>query len=295
MSAMSARPFLKWAGGKNALADDILRAIGPRVLSTTGFLRGGRYFEPLMGGAAMFWRLHEMGIVRGAVLSDANAELVTTYRAVRDMVEGVIGVLRWHSDCYARGGAEYYYAIRAEKSDSPVTTAGRMIFLNKAGFNGLYRVNRKGVFNVPHGRTASGEPPNICDADNLRACSAALQGVEILCQDATDSLLCSGDRYAPRANDLVYLDPPYEPEPGKASFTAYAATYGASLQGDASRAFRELAARGVYVVASNSDTPRIRELYAGFRMVDLWRVNNVNSDPTKRGKVKELLILGWNE
>lgn len=292
---MQARSFLKWAGSKRWAVDTILSHIGPHVLA-----RRGRYFEPFMGGAALFWALRSMG-QSDAVLSDANAELVNMYRAVRDDVEKVIRHLsamqeRYH-DSSPEQRAAFYYEVR----DARESSAARTIFLNKTGFNGLYRVNKCGGFNVPHGRTASGAPPVICDAENLRACSAALQGVLIGEADfrgvLTGSYGMFGESFRlprPEEGDLVYLDPPYEPEPGKASFTAYTAGgAGETLQEDVARAFRGLAARGVYVVASNSATPKIRELYSGFRQVEIARPGGMSSKTSGRQPVPELLILGW--
>jgi len=147
---------------------------------------------------------------------------------------------------------------------------------------------------VPHGRTASGKPPRICDAGNLRVCSAALQGVTLEHGSFVDVL--SDDDHQPRAGDLVYLDPPYVPEPGKDSFTAYTAGgFCGTDHLDVAIMFRELASRGAYVVASNSATPRVRELYRGFRQIELQRTDSVNckTEGGQRRKVKELLILGW--
>lgn len=289
----AAQPFLKWAGGKGALIGDLVRHAGARVLTERG-----RYFEPFAGGAALFWRLDAMDRRPGAVLSDANEELVTCYRAIRDNVEDVIVELAYKQELYTslstKNRAALYYRVRDSRSPDAALSAARMIFLNKTGFNGLYRVNRKGEFNVPHGRTASGKPPVICDAENLRACSKALRGVKLLHQDFRSTVNAPDRHDAPQAGDLVYLDPPYEPEPGKASFTAYTAGgASATLQEDVASTFRELAAREVYVVASNSATPRIRELYRGFKQIELARPGGMNSDPAKRGKVKELLMLGW--
>lgn len=287
---MIAKPFIKCAGGKQKLADDILHHIGPHVLA-----RRRRYFEPFMGGGALFWRFADMGQGSNAVLSDANAELVDTYRVVRDSVNALIRTLSIFDAEYRMRDAsrqeEYYYRIRSSHfEDCSWESAARLIFLNKTCFNGLYRVNRKGIFNVPHGRTSSGEPPVICDAENLRACSAALQCVELQRCDFSLALYYP----MPDPGDLVYLDPPYEPEPGKASFTAYTAGgANATLQDDVARTFQELADRGVYVVASNSDTPRIRELYRGYKQIELSRSGGMNSDTSKRGRVSELLILGW--
>lgn len=268
------RPFLKWAGGKGKLLDQIV----PHLPKSYG-----RYFESFTGGAALFWHLTP----ERAVLSDANDRLVNTYQILRDESEPLIAQLsEWRYDLGS------FVAIRDGFNSGdmgPIWMAAAFLYLNKCGFNGLYRVNGSGQFNVPFGRYVN---PTICDAENLRSCSDALQGVPIVCADY-DSVLSSTER--PMPGDLVYLDPPYVPEPRKASFVGYVAGgFGDEEQQRLASRFRELADRGVYVLASNSASPRVRELYAGFRMIELTRSGTMNSDPTKRGKVPELLILGWS-
>lgn len=291
------RPFLKWPGGKAWLTNEIERRL-PGAWGAVGGLSGtthdGRYFEPFMGGAALFWALQP----KRAVLSDANAELVNLYRVVRDDVEALISTLAYYTGAYAASGEKLYYRVRdtGQYEDVAFKRAARTIFLNKAGFNGLYRVSRKGKFNVPHGRTASGKPPTICDSANLRACSAALQGVEIKHAHFESAMVPMGNYgvRVPAAGDLMYIDSPYVPEPGKSSFTAYTKEgFGDDQQQELASAFRSLAGRGVYVLASNSRTERVRELYRGFRMIEVARPGGNNSDTSKRQRVPELLILGW--
>lgn len=296
-----ARPLLKWPGGKDWLAPRIMELVhqGGCALTHDCPASQARYFEPFVGGAALFWALRPTR----AMLSDANAELVNVYRVVRDDVESLIIRLGDHVVQHALMGADWYYRVRHQSPSAlePVCRAARTIFLNKSGFNGLYRVNSDGGFNVPHGRTSSGKPPTICDADNLRRCSAALQGVRIGYADFRDAAHVSygdfgydSDAPRPEAGDLVYLDPPYVPEPGKQSFTAYTADgFDDRQQVDVAKAFRALADRGVYVLASNSRTERVRELYRGFKMIEVARPGGNNSDPTKRQRVPELLIVGW--
>jgi DNA adenine methylase len=265
-----ARPFLKWAGGKGRLLGQLLPRI-PRAYDPARHV----YFEPFVGGAAMFFGLRP----RRAVLTDVNRELVDCYRAVRDDVEGVVRALGAH-----RYETAHYYRTREVEPASlvPAERAARTIFLNKTGYNGLYRVNKAGKFNVPIGRYTN---PLVCDAANLRACSQALQGVKLEVRDFEDVLARA------RANDLVYFDPPYVPLSDTADFTAYAAGgFGVAEQERLASVFRELARRGVHAILSNSDTTAVRRLYAGFRIDRVLVARAINSRPSRRGKVGEVVV-----
>ena len=171
------------------------------------------YHEPFVGGGALFFALAARcgGLSGRAVLSDMNSRLIRTYQTVRDQVEPLIGRLQEHAELHSK---DHYYNTRARPidDDEDLEVAAWMIYLNKTGFNGLYRVNKKGKFNVPIGRYKN---PKICDADNLRACSAVLQGVEIHHQGFDAVLERAG------SGDFVYFDPPYVPVSATASFTAY--------------------------------------------------------------------------
>jgi DNA adenine methylase len=260
------RPFLKWAGGKGQL----LSALRPYV--PPGYRR---YFEPFLGGGALFFdRLPEKG-----VLSDVNAEIVGCYVAVRDQVDKLIRALKVH-----RYEADHYYAVRDTDPHSlaPIERAARTIFLNKTGFNGLYRVNRSGKFNVPFGRYAR---PLICDEDNLRACSKALAKVELVVADFEGAVARA------RLGDFVYFDPPYVPLSRTATFTAYAAGgFGLEQQQRLAALFARLAGRGVHVLLSNSDVPEIRTLYAAYRIETVKATRTINSKATRRGPVSEVLV-----
>lgn len=178
-SSSTARPFCKWAGGKTQLLPELRR----RVPSDFN-----RYFEPFVGGGAMLLDMLQQGrtadsdsagvLANSAIANDSNEWLVATYIAVRDEVASVLQCLRVHEHEYREAGAKYYYDVRSRpRATVSAWVAADFIFLNKAGFNGLYRVNRAGQFNVPAGRFKS--PPRICDEENLRACSRVLQGVTI--------------------------------------------------------------------------------------------------------------------
>lgn len=270
-----ARPFLKWVGGKRRVLTHLL-ARAPR--------RWSRYHEPFVGGGALFFSIaaQQPRPPGWAVLSDQNLRLIRTYRAVRDQIEPLIARLREHTDAHCRG---HYYLTRARDidQDTDVELAAWMIYLNKTGFNGLYRVNRKGGFNVPMGRYKN---PNICDAHNLRACSAALQGVALR-HEGFDAVLSRTDQ-----GDFVYFDPPYVPVSKTASFTSYTSD-GFTLHDqerlrDVARMLKE---SGVDVMLSNSDVPEVRRLYTpGFRKHAIQVGRAINCRASRRGSVGELII-----
>jgi DNA adenine methylase len=261
-----ARPFLKWAGGKTQLLGEIFARF------PTSFRR---YHEPFLGGGAVFFALQPAR----AVLSDINFDLVQTYAAIRDDVHAVIRRLRAHEV-----SEEHYYRVRAQESGKLKAAEGaaRTIYLNRTCFNGLYRVNRSGKFNVPYGRYAN---PTICNQDNLLAVSGALQVADI----RNDSVFNIGRRV--RRGDLVYFDPPYDPLTPTASFTAYAKQgFGRDEQARLAELFARLANRGVHVVLSNSDTPFIRQLYKGFCVDRVYARRAINSRADRRGVVGEVIV-----
>jgi DNA adenine methylase len=265
------RPFLKWAGGKGQLLEQFQPLLPPLK---------GRYFEPFVGGAALFFSLQS----ESAVLSDVNEELIDCYRAVRDDVEGVIAALGEH-----RYAPDHFYAVRSiDPATLPLAKrAARTIYLNRTGFNGLYRVNRSGKFNVPIGRYTN---PLICDAKNLRACSCALSGVGLEVLDFGKVVA------AAKAGDFVYFDPPYVPLSDTAYFTSYVpGGFGLEEQKRLATDFANLAAEGVYVMLSNSDTPTVRDLYEGFRIDVVLASRNINSNSARRGKVGEVVVRNFVE
>ena len=264
--AVRAKPFLKWAGGKTQLLEPILARF-PQTYR--------RYHEPFLGGGAVFYALKPP---RG-ILSDINQDLIHTYQALRDNVDAVIEALRTH-----HASEEHFYRVRAQNSDSlnEIQCAARTIFLNRTCFNGLYRVNRKGQFNVPYGRY---DNPTICNENNLRAVSQALQGADI----KVASAFHVGRRA--RRDDMVYFDPPYDPVSPSASFTSYSKfAFGRDEQARLAALFARLANRGVHVMLSNSDTRFIRDLYKGFRITRVHARRAINSRADRRGTVAEVII-----
>jgi DNA adenine methylase len=262
------RPFLKWAGGKGQLIQQY-QSYFPTQFQT--------YYEPFLGGAALFFHLcpHQ------AVLSDVNPELVNVYCCVRDQVEAVIALLDVHQRHHSK---TYYYQMRSLTPDSEVERAARLIYLNKTCFNGLYRENSKGEFNVPMGRYHA---PTICNPELLRAASAALQSAQIVVR-SFESVLES----AQTAEAFVYFDPPYYPLSPTSNFTAYNRyAFSAADQIRLRDVFAALSQRGVQVLLSNSDCPFIRDLYQGFTIQPITATRAINSNHTKRGKISEVLIV----
>lgn len=272
-SRLAPRPFLKWAGGKGRL----IQQYQPYFP-----LQFQQYYEPFLGGGAIFF--HLASFHQKAVLADLNGQLVNTYRCVRDHAEAVIELLKIHQLNHCK---PYYYTVRAQGSgSSAIQRAARLIYLNKTCFNGLYRENSKGHFNVPMGRY---KKPNICDADALRLASAALQQTEVLCEPFTTVL-----QQAQGRNDFVYFDPPYHPISATSNFTGYN-RYGFN-SGDQERlqkAFSQLASRGVKVMLSNSDCSFIRGLYQDFYIHPIQASRAINSNAQRRGKISELLITSY--
>jgi DNA adenine methylase len=263
------RPFLKWVGGKGQLLEQLGPLLPPMF---------GRYFEPFIGGGALFFARRPPR----ASLSDVNKELIDCYLAVRDHVDQVIAELGKHD--YNR---EHYYAVRAwePKALAPARRAARTIFLNKTGFNGLYRVNRAGKFNVPFGRYTD---PRFCDEGNLRSCSLALKDVD-LCVRTFQSIVDEA-----RAGDFVYFDPPYVPLSDTSDFTSYVAGgFSWKEHEELAGVFRRLARKGVYAMLSNSDTKAVRQLYAGFPIHAVYASRSVNSKGTHRGKVGEVVVVNY--
>ena len=270
---MALRPIVKWAGGKTRLLGSLMK-LAPRRVRT--------YAEPFAGGAAFFFALageKPRRFERG-VLCDANPELVACYRAVQRDVARVITALGRYK--YDRA---LYYETRDKDTAGldDVERAARLIFLNRTCYNGLWRVNSKGKFNVPFGRYRS---PRICDPDALRAASQALAGATILSGDFTSATRELG------AGDFVYFDPPYVPASKTADFTSYAAGgFGASDQARLVAEMKRLREAGATVVLSNADTPETRALYKDFRKRSVAMPRAINSNASKRGKARELVVI----
>ncbi|MCK5413099.1 MAG: DNA adenine methylase [Candidatus Pacebacteria bacterium] len=276
------RPFVKWVGGKRQLLKQFrdMDLYPPDDFDP----KTATYFEPFVGGGAVFFNL----LPKKAILSDMNLELVTTYNVIKNDVEELIKNLQKHK---LENDKEYFLKIRAQKIEklSDTEVAARFIYLNKTCFNGMYRVNRSGGFNVPFANTKN---PLICDIDNLRKISLALKKTKILYHDYKKVLQKA------KKGDFVYFDPPYYPVNKTSSFTSYTKEgFLEKEQEELRDVFVKLHKRGCFVMLSNSDTPFINKLYFGLdKKIKIHKVyagRMINSDATKRGKIKEVVIINY--
>jgi len=270
------RPFLKWAGGKRQLLPALVghvRRLGP--------FRA--YHEPFVGGGALFFELRNQDLVRdGVSLSDVNVRLIEAYQGVAGQVDEVIRLLRGHAE---RHCPEHYYAVRASFPGTLAERAARLIYLNRTCYNGLYRENSKGQFNVPIGRYVN---PTICDEPTLRAASVALEAARLSVRPF-DGVLSDA-----QPGDLVYFDPPYVPLTRTASFTAYAQDgFSMADQERLAEVFATLADTGVHVMLSNSKTDAVMALFAKFRIDTVLAKRSVNRDADGRGKVEEVIVTSF--
>ena len=263
-----AMPFVKWAGGKRTLIPEIAKYFPERVST---------YWEPFVGGGAVFFTMADR--IDRAVLSDLNEELVLTYQVVKDRVDELIEALKAHERGHRN--EKHYLQVRAQEPDTSIGIAARFIYLNKTCYNGLYRVNKAGKFNVPKGRYKN---PDICNADKLRTASKVLAKATIQVGDFVRAV-------HPNANDFVYCDPPYHE-----TFTGYQA--GGFTPEDQERlrdAINGWINMGANVMLSNSDTSLIRRLYRGGKAIlhETVAPRLINSQASKRGPVSELIITSY--
>lgn len=288
-----AKPFVKWVGGKTQLLEDIKKSL-PQDLSQRTDVT---YLEPFVGGGAvLFWILQEYPNISRAVINDINAELICTYRVIQSDVESLISELTKLQSDYIPldddARKSYYLAKRERFNDenkTDIETAALFIFLNKTCFNGIYRVNSKGKFNVPHGRYAN---PKICDEETLRADAALLQRVEILCGDFSQT-----GKYA-SVNALYYLDPPYRPLTETSAFTSYSKEGFDDAEQTRLRDFCDQIAAGKSLfVASNSDPLNVDveddffdRLYRMFNIKRVSAARMINSKGDGRGNISEIMI-----
>ncbi len=265
------RPILKWAGGKNAL----IPQYAPHFPSGEAYRR---YFEPFLGGAALFFFLQP----ERSFLFDLNEALIEVYTTIRDDVEGVITALEAHQN-----NRDYFYMVRAldPLALPPAERAARFIFLNRTCYNGLYRVNRRGQFNVPFGRYKN---PTICDKAGLRAASRVLRNAHLEVADFAIVLSLA------EPGDLIYFDPPYEPLSPTSSFTSYTSSgFARDDQRRLAETYRALDSRGCLLMLSNSSAPLIYDLYSGFYIHEISARRAINSKADGRGPITELLITNF--
>jgi len=267
------RPFLKWVGGKARMLGELKSRLPEKF---------NNYFEPFCGGAALFFSLSP----EKATLSDANQELILTYRVVRDNLEALIESLKGH-----KNNRRYFYKIREldRRGDfwtfPEVERASRYIFLNKTCFNGLCRVNSDSQFNVPYGMYKN---PKILDEANLKACSQQLQGTELKAGSFSQTLLeC-------KKGDFVYLDPPYIPLSLTSSFVSYSAEgFDYRMQVTLRDTCQELDKKGVLFMLTNSDTALRRELYREFEIQSVASPRSVSADGSKRKAAQDVIVRNY--
>ncbi len=274
------KPFVKWAGGKRQLIP-ILNENLPETFGT--------YFEPFLGGGALLFHMLIERNGKKCGISDLNSDLVLSYITIRDRVESLISSLKNHEKNYQKDSKLYYYSIRESNPRSQIEKTSRLIFLNRTCFNGLYRVNSKGKFNVPLGKYSN---PNIVNEDNLRSVSHVLQSskTSIKCRDFVAVLRDA------KKDDLVYFDPPYQPVSNTANFTSY--TNKDFTYDDLSRLAdlcTDLNSKGCKVLLSNSNSKEVADMFSS----KPWKINkikanrSINSNSKKRTGHFELLIKNY--
>ncbi|MGE0739237.1 DNA adenine methylase [Sulfurimonas sp.] len=272
------QPFVKWVGGKRGLLSQILPLV-PKEFNN--------YFEPFVGGGALFFELYSLGLLKDkkVYLFDINSELINAYNVVKKSPLELIKNLRELKEKHSK---EFYYEIRAWDRDesfsqrSEIERASRFIYLNKTCFNGLYRVNSKGFYNVPMG---SYKNPNICDEEVIYNASEALQIATILNASYKDVM-----KYTSK-NDFVYFDPPYYPLTPTSSFTAYNEnSFLDKEQIELFEVFKKLHGKDIFVLHSNSDTDFIKNLYSELQINEIQANRFINSKGNGRGKIREILV-----
>ena len=274
------KPFVKWVGGKRQLMQDLENNF-PKQFTT--------YHEPFLGGGAVMFNLLTKKSQLSCNVSDFNSDLILAYVTIRDKLEKLIESLENHSKNYHKNSTEYYYEVRKQEPKQQIEKVSRLLFLNKTCFNGLYRVNKKGQFNVPLGRYTN---PNIVNKENLTAVSKILQSkkIKISCRDFEAVL---GDA---KKGDLVYFDPPYQPVSSTANFTSY--THRDFTEEDLERLAKladQLHSKGCYVLLSNSNSKTVKDFFSK----KYWKISSINvnrainSNAQKRTGHKEIIIKNY--
>ncbi|WP_319507244.1 DNA adenine methylase [uncultured Methanolobus sp.] len=271
-----ARPFLKWAGGKRQLLEEINTHV-PNKINT--------YYEPFIGAGAVLFNLQ----AKKAVIGDTNSELINCYHVIKDNLDELIEDLNKH-----KNEKDYFYSIRElDRTEnyndlSPIIKASRIIYLNKTCYNGLFRVNSQGQFNTPFGKYKN---PKIVDEIVLKAVSKYLNNSHVKIQNCDFEECVS----AAKKGDFVYFDPPYDPVSDTASFTGYDINgFNKDQQQRLKDVFEELTNNGINCMLSNSKTPFITELYKEYNIINVSATRNINSKASKRGKIEEVLVLNYD-
>lgn len=277
------RPFLKWAGGKSRLVNELMTYLPPEY---------GKYYEPFLGAGSMYFAISP----QEGRLNDLNKHLIACYQDVKMNCEPLIAELttiqqEYRSRVDIERKKDYYLEKRDEYNvtDQNVRKSALFIFLNKTGFNGMYRENRQGKFNIPFGRHAN---PLICDEDNLRNVSQDLEHIDLTSLDYKDAL------DGVEEGDFIFLDPPYEPLSKTSKFTQYQANgFGQRDQEELKKLILWLSAKGCYVMMTNSTADLIKELYRDTKQFHIGTIQvarSINSNGKKRGKIEEYIVFNYN-
>jgi DNA adenine methylase len=279
-TALVPKPFVKWAGGKRQLLPILSQHI-PKNFDT--------YFEPFLGGGAVLFHLISKNSQLKCFVSDLNSTLILSYVTIRDKVDELIMSLEEHSENYFKNSEEYYYQVRDNNPKNQIDQVSRLIFLNKTCFNGLYRVNSKGKFNVPIGKYVN---PNIVNKENLQILNHVLQskGISIKCEDFTTALRKAQE------DDFVYLDPPYQPVSSTANFTSYTNdNFDYKDQERLFIEFKKLDSKGCKIMLSNSKSQEVTELFSEYsdNIIEINTNRFINSNSKKRTGHTEILIKNY--
>lgn len=293
VECIKAKPFVKWVGGKSQLLNEVMSSLPADIAHRQNLT----YVEPFVGGGAvLFWILQKYPNIERAVINDINAELICTYKVIKENVENLINKLdEYQSEFIPLNEGErkaYYLDKRATYNThecDDIETAALFIFLNRTCFNGLYRVNSKGDFNVPFGKYKN---PKICDAETLRADSSVLQKVEILCGDFTQTNIYANE------NSIFYFDPPYKPLTETSSFTSYTIGGFDDREQIRLRDFcNNITERNAMFIASNSDPEEEYEggnffdrIYNHFTIKRVYASRMINANAAGRGKLSEIMV-----
>lgn len=280
ITTLTSKPFVKWAGGKRQLLPILSQHI-PQNFET--------YFEPFLGGGAVLFNLISKNPRLQCFVSDLNSTLILSYITIRDKVSKLVISLEEHSENYFKNPEEYYYYVRNNNPKNQIDKVSRLLFLNRTCFNGLYRVNSKGKFNVPIGKYVN---PNIVNKENLLAVSNVLQskGISIKCEDFTTSL-----RRAQK-DDFVYLDPPYQPVSSTANFTSYTNdNFDYKDQERLFTEFKKLDSKGCKILLSNSKSQEVLDLFSEYsdNIIEINTNRFINSNSKKRTGHTEILIKNY--
>lgn len=302
---MCYKPFLKWAGGKNQLLPVFNQRLPTKILENKTI---ERYVEPFVGGGAMFFNLKKKYKINESVVSDINRELMIAYQVIKNDHKELISLLmdteKHHLEMDEEGRKENYYLIRKEYNNKFtdmdfvnynnrwIERTAYLIFMNKTCFNGLYRQNKLGEFNVPFGLYKN---PKICDSENIKLASKALKKTEILCVDFADT-----EKYVDE-NTFVYLDPPYRPINKTSNFTTYSKDgFNDVDQIKLASFYTKMNDLGAFLMLSNSDPKNhdpddefFDELYRNFNIERVSAKRNINSDASGRGLINELIITNY--